>query len=139
MATSGEPGADDLSPDIGEAKVAALKSMYEFEVVHAKAVEHGGVQIVDVDGVFGRSPSDFVGLAVDPAALDSAASKEGSECEGMMVATGVGFASSAGETSHPGEAMLRIRIRFHDRRLLYCDKREFPSMIEFGLVVDTTK
>ena len=59
-------------------------------MVEAEEVEEGGVEIVDVDGVFNDVPADLVGFADDLPALDAAAGHEDRKRERMMVATGVG-------------------------------------------------
>ena len=50
--------------DVGEAELAALVAEGEAFVIDAEEVEDGGVEVVDVDGVFGDGVAEFVGLAV---------------------------------------------------------------------------
>ena len=59
-------------------------------VVEAEEVQDGGVQVVDVDAVFGGGDAVVVGGAVDEAALDAAAGEPGGEDLVMMFAAGVG-------------------------------------------------
>src|SRR5258708_3735143 len=76
-----------LSPfDAGELLVEALELVGEAFVVDAHAVEDGGVQVVDVDGVFDGVVGEVVGFAVDVAGLDAAAGEPGAEVSGVMVA-----------------------------------------------------
>ena len=70
---SGEHPVYHFAADVGEAEVAAIKAVGDLEVVEAEEVEEGGVEVVDVDGVSGDAPADFVGLADDLPALDAAA------------------------------------------------------------------
>jgi hypothetical protein len=55
---------DDVSGDVGQAVIAALEAVGEFELVEAEEVEEGGVEVVDGDGVLGDGPADVVGGAV---------------------------------------------------------------------------
>ena len=71
---------------IGQAEVAALEFVGQLLVVDAHAVQDGGVEVVDVDGVFGDVVAEVVGLAVGQAALDPAAGHPHREVAGMVVA-----------------------------------------------------
>ena len=62
-----EQGALDFAVDIGEAEVAALKTIRQPGVVEPEQVQQRGVQIVDVDPVLNGVEPEFVGLAVDVA------------------------------------------------------------------------
>jgi len=57
---SGEEGGDDVAVDVGEAEGAALVGEGEALVVEAEEVEEGGVEVVDVDAVFGDLEADLV-------------------------------------------------------------------------------
>ena len=46
------------------------------------------MQVVDVDGVFGDAPADFVGLAIDRATLQAAAGAPDGEGEWVVIAAG---------------------------------------------------
>ena len=48
----------------------ALEAVRQVEVIQTKLMQHGGVQIVDVDSFFCRMPADFVGSSVHLTALD---------------------------------------------------------------------
>ena len=56
---------DDFAVDVGEAHVAGGEAEGEFLVVRAEQVEHGGVQVVDLDLVLDGEVAVFVGGAVD--------------------------------------------------------------------------
>ena len=45
-------GQDDVAVDVGEAVVPPLELEGQLRVAEAQQVEHGGVQIVDVHGIF---------------------------------------------------------------------------------------
>ena len=60
---SGEGWFDEVAVDVGEAEVAALGSVGEAGVFDAHEVEDGGVEVVDVDGVFGDVVAEVVGGA----------------------------------------------------------------------------
>ena len=46
-----EEFGDDLAGDVGEAEVAPLESIGELRMVDAQQVEHGGVEVVDLDRI----------------------------------------------------------------------------------------
>ena len=72
--------------DVGQAEVAARVAVGEPGVVQPHQVQDRGVQVVDVDGVFGDLVAVFVGAAVAEAALDSAAGEEAGETTAVVVA-----------------------------------------------------
>ena len=53
---------------VGQAEVAALEAVGELRVVDAQQVQHRGVQVVNVDGVFDGGVAQLVGVAVGDAA-----------------------------------------------------------------------
>ena len=55
----------DLSRNIREPEVAALEPVGQFLVVQAEQVQDGRVQVVDVYGILGNSPTDFIGFTDD--------------------------------------------------------------------------
>src|SRR5687767_1634860 len=63
---------DDVAVDVGEAEVSAGVAVGELFVVEAEEVKHGGVEVVDVDFVFGGFEAEFVGRTVGGAAADAA-------------------------------------------------------------------
>lgn len=54
---------DDVATDVGQAVIAALEAERQFEMVQPQQVQQCGLQIVDVDDVFDRVVTKFVGLA----------------------------------------------------------------------------
>ena len=64
---------DEFTVDVSKAELAALVAEGEALVVDAEEVQQGGVEVVDVDGIFGDGVSEFVGLAVDVAGFGAAA------------------------------------------------------------------
>ena len=72
--TLSEDGLNDVTVDVGEAIVAALEFIGELFVIDSEEVEEGGVEIVNVDGVFDGVKADVVGLAVGDAGFHAAAS-----------------------------------------------------------------
>lgn len=69
---SGEDFGDDFGGfDAGEFVVEALEFGGEAGVVDAEAIEEGGVEVADVDGVLDGAVAEFVGDAVDVATLDA--------------------------------------------------------------------
>ncbi len=99
----GEDGLDDGAVDIGEAEVAALGAEGEALVVEAEAVEEGGLDIVDVDGVLDDIVAEFVGGAVDGAGLNAAAGHPHGEGFGVVVAA-AGAAEGGVAFDHGGAA-----------------------------------
>ena len=65
--------AQHFTVHIGQAEVAALELVGQPGVVDAQAVQHRGVQVVDVDRVANDVVAVVVGLAVSDARLDPAA------------------------------------------------------------------
>ena len=57
---------------IGEAEVAALIAEGQALVVESEQIQHGGVEVVRVDRVFGDVEAEIVGLAVNGARFDAA-------------------------------------------------------------------
>src|SRR6185312_16071222 len=76
----------NFSEDVGEAEVAALEAVGEARVVEAEEVEDGGVEVVDVDGVFGDVEAEVVGFAEGDAGFYTAAGEPIGEAVGVMVA-----------------------------------------------------
>lgn len=71
---SGEELRDKVSMDIGEAEVAALKAVGEPEVVEPQEMEQRGMEIVDVDFVFGDIEAEIIGFTESDAWFYSATS-----------------------------------------------------------------
>ena len=64
---------DDIAVHIRQPMIAPLVAERQPPVVDAEAVQHGGVQVVDVDGIARDVVGKVVGLAVTHAGLDAAA------------------------------------------------------------------
>ena len=56
---------------VGEAKVSALEGVGEAFVVDAEQMQHGGVEIVNVEDVFDGVVAEFVGRTVGDSASNS--------------------------------------------------------------------
>ena len=82
---------DDVAVDVGEAEVATGVAVGELFVIEAEEVEHGGVEVVDVDLVFDGLEAEVISRAVNVAAFGSAASHPSGEAVVVVVAT-VNFA-----------------------------------------------
>src|SRR5262245_58575128 len=70
---------------VGQPVVAALEFEREPGVVDAQAVQEGGVQVVDVDAVFGDVVTIIVGFAVRDTGLDAAAGQPDGEATRVVV------------------------------------------------------
>jgi len=70
---------------VGQAEVAALEFVGQAFVVDTEQVQDRRLEVVDVDGVFGRVVGEVVGLAVGEAALHAAAGQPDGEDIGVMV------------------------------------------------------
>jgi len=112
--------------DAGELLIEALESERELLVVDAEAVEHRGVQVADVDGVYGDVVAEIVGLAVADARLDAAAGEPGGEALGVVVAAVVLLRQAAlavdgvdelnGTRTGSGQAAVSVAIRVGRKR-----------------------
>ena len=74
---------------------AGLEAVGELEVVEPEEVEHGGVQVVDVDRLLGHVPADLIAGAVDLPTPEPAAGQEHAEGEGVVIAPGDGLVALA--------------------------------------------
>ena len=91
----GEDVGDEFAVDVGEAEVAALVAEGEAFVVEAELVEDGGVEVVDVDTVFGDIEPEVVGFAVADAGFDAAAGHPHGEGVFVVVAADADFFAAA--------------------------------------------
>src|SRR2546425_8083181 len=73
---------------VGEPLLPALEEEGQLLVVHAQQFEDGGVEIVNVDPIFDRAETKFVGGADDFAAPNAASGQPGGEAVGIVVAPG---------------------------------------------------
>ena len=87
----------------GEFGVESLVLEGEALVVDAELVEHGGVEVADVDGVFDGIVAEVVGSSVDGAAIDSAAGKEHGVTLDVVVASAALCHRSASELAAPDD------------------------------------
>ena len=78
---------NDVSVDVGEAVIAALKVVSEFGVFQAQGGENGGLEVVDVDGVLGDVEAEVVGLAEGDSGFHAAAGQPVGEAIGVVIAT----------------------------------------------------
>src|SRR5262245_7037477 len=86
---------------VGQPEIAATVAVCEPFVVEAHEVQDGGVQIVDVRSVFDGRVAEFIGGAVDVAALHPAAGQPHREAEMMMVAASALRRRRAAELAAP--------------------------------------
>src|SRR5690242_11676487 len=70
--------------------MTALKLIRQARVIDAEAVQDGGLQIVDVDRVFGDVVAVIVGLTQRDTGLDAATRQPSGEAARVMIAAVVG-------------------------------------------------
>ena len=75
-----------MTVNIGQSVMPTLEEVGELLVVDAKLVENGGMEIVDVDGVFGDVVAEFVSGTIGDARLDASASHPDRETSGVVIA-----------------------------------------------------
>ena len=85
---SRQPVGDHPASNIGETEVTSLETMGQLEMVESEGMQHRGVEVIDVDWVFGNSPSDFVAGTVDQSTLDATSGQKHAERERLIVAAG---------------------------------------------------
>lgn len=73
--------------DISEAHVSRGEAEGALGVIEPEDVEHGGVEVMDLDLVLDRLVSPVVGAAIGKPRFDAAAGHPGGEAEGVVVAT----------------------------------------------------
>ena len=72
---------------VGQTEIPSLISIGETFVVDAQLVENCGIQVVNVDRVFGDVIAEIVSLTVSHARFDTAAGCPHGEATRMMVAS----------------------------------------------------
>lgn len=77
---------DDVSGDAGETHVEALELRGEPVVVDAQQGEHGGVQVVDADGVLVGAVAELAGGVPGDPGLHASAGREDAEGEDVLPA-----------------------------------------------------
>src|SRR5262245_65516734 len=93
---------------VREAELAALVLECESFVIETEQVQHGRVQVVDVDRVLDRAEAELVGLAVAGPALHPAAGEPDAEGVLVMIAARVsGLAVAIHALAQRGAAELR--------------------------------
>src|SRR5262249_24551813 len=65
-----EQFSDDVTGDVGQAEVAALKAECEPRVFETEQVQDGGLHVVDMDAVLDRRKSELIGDTQVQARLD---------------------------------------------------------------------
>ena len=84
-----EPVGLDVSSNVSESEITALKTVRQFEVVEAKLVQERGLHVVDFDGVFHDAPAQFIRFSMDVSATETTPGQEHAEREWVMVAARV--------------------------------------------------
>ena len=91
---------DDIPPDVGQTKVTCLEAVGQLFVIEAEEMQNGGVQIVDMDGIFIDTPADLVGLPVVEPWFDATAGHPHGEGIRVMIATHILSGLSATVLTH---------------------------------------
>src|SRR5436190_5703193 len=78
----------DFAGDISQAKIPALETVSQARMIEAEKVQHGRVEIVDVNRVLHNPPPQFIRLANRLSAFDTRAGHPVAESERMMVTPG---------------------------------------------------
>ena len=73
--------------DVGQTEIAALESPCELFVVKTELLQQGGVQVVDVNGIFYDAEAEFIGGAMDKAGFDAASCGPHGEGIHMVIAS----------------------------------------------------
>lgn len=92
-----------MAVDVGEAEVTAFVFVGEFLVFDAEEVKGGGVEVVDVEGVFCRGEAKGIGLAVGDSSFNSTTGHEHGSGLSVVVATGALGHGSATEFTAPDD------------------------------------
>ena len=71
---------------VGQSIISAPVSESELFVVHPEQVQDGGVEVMDVNFVFGDGRPDIIGHAVSQAAFDPRARQPGGVASAVMAA-----------------------------------------------------
>ena len=77
---------DDVAADVGQAVVAALEAERQLEMVQTQQMQQCGLQVVDVDDVFDRVVTEFVGVPDRLPAFDAATGQPHGKTIDVMVA-----------------------------------------------------
>ena len=79
--------ANDMTVDVGQAALNAVVIKCKFFVVDTQQMQHGGMKIVPVNGIFDGFPADIIGGAVRHAALKSGACHPVAKAVHVVIAT----------------------------------------------------
>src|SRR5579863_5393718 len=71
-ASSGENVVHDLTAHVGQAEVAAAVKKRQLGVIEAELVEHGGMEVMDMDGILHGFPAEIVSGSVGQTLLEAA-------------------------------------------------------------------
>ena len=113
VVASREDVRHDVAFDVGEAEVAAGVAVGEAFVVEAEEGEDRGVEVVDVDFVFGGEPAVVVGRTVGGAGFHAATGEPYREAVGVVIASvasalrGGGASEFAAEVDKPIAGLLK--------------------------------
>ena len=83
--TSSDDVSHHSAGHIGEAEITSGIAVRESLVIQAQQVQDRRVQVVHVHSTLNRLVTDFVGLAVAEARLDSTACQENREAAGIVI------------------------------------------------------
>src|ERR1700747_2159762 len=75
-----------VTANISQAEIASLEFVRQAQMINAEAMQDGGLQVVDMDGIFENVIGVVVSLADAQAFLDPAAGHPNGEAAGVMVA-----------------------------------------------------
>src|SRR5689334_10124213 len=62
LGSSGQQLLDDFAMNVCQPKITALKAVDQFGVIESQQVQDSGVEVVDVDAVFGCIEAELVGF-----------------------------------------------------------------------------
>jgi len=91
MVRSGNPLRYHMTGHIRQTVIATLGAMSQAQMIEAKLMQHGCVQIVGVDRFFSDSPADLIRVSINCAAFQPATGKQCCIRVRMMITTGVGI------------------------------------------------
>src|SRR5262245_26377185 len=83
---SSQQRRDHVAMHVGQPEVSPLEAVRQPGVIDSQAVQDGGLEVVDVDGVFHDVVAELVGLAVGDPSLDAAAGHPDGETTRVVVA-----------------------------------------------------
>ena len=84
---SGKDFSNHPALDVGQPEIATTIAMGEFLVLQAREMQHGGVEVVDRDTVYGRVVSKVVGFAIGDTSLDASTGHPKGKTPRVVIAT----------------------------------------------------